>query len=535
MKSGLDTKLYRLVMAAEDFRWRGKRAPGLPILCERDGSVCEPVSYYLGWSHWRARVRISSLQKQAYVLREWWTYLHSVGCAWDQVTDRTLSDWRESMKEGSQGRRVEISAQRIFDKCQVVFAFYDKVPAAMHLARKFVSQNGPITESELPVLSLQGPRVRWNPRKRWALHEGTERNTIRRGTPDESLAKKVLTQLRNSAKHDSRQPWKAEETNDRRWLLGRIMAEAGLRREEAARLTVGMIADAIKAAGIQSVECSPLEAEKLLTDLDAVVAQQSQDAILRALERHLLKEHRSNIWVIVKGKGRVIREVPFPIELIRDLLIFGVWGVRRSQIVRWAAETKSYRPPPQIFLSDKTRRGLSAGAVGNLMKVAFAACDSHLSGHRLRAFFATQHAKRLWHDAYAQNGFRWEQAVENLVLDQVARALGHKQVSTTIRHYLELALMEYFGAAHKSTLKDLRKAAMVLKELPKTELEQATLVLNRLAQQGAKSDFAQALDALLAHPALQPATTMEAESPPPRNRQARPEFRLRVVPKKPQV
>jgi len=503
---------YRLIMAPKEFRWRGKRAPGLPILCERDGAVCEPVTFYIGWSHWRRRAALSSLQKEAYVLREWWAWMASAGKRWDEASDQIMSDWREAMRDRARLSDGKIGEQRIHDKCHVIFTFYDQLPDAMGLARVFVSLQGPIKEDSRPNFRMGWSR---RPIKRWALNEGGGRNTVRRKVPDDELAQKVLTTLRNFS-DDS-------DLNDRNWLLGRVMAEVGLRRDEAARLTVEMIERGLKEAGVQLPP-----GWKGLADVNDI---DGRETLLKALDRLQHRQHRENVWIKVAGKGQVIREAPFPIGLIRDLLSFGIWGARKSQIHQWLASSSAFRPPVEVFLSER-RRAMSAGAIGNLMKNAFAASGSDLSGHRLRAYFATKMASRLWHDAFAQNGFRWDQAVEDMVLDQVARALGHKQVTTTIRHYLELAQMEYFSAPTKSKLKELRKAVFALRELDKDELQLATKILQRLRELGPHSDFAAALVLLHAHPDLQPPPPAQQEKQTEQHRK-RSELRMQIVPKPP--
>jgi integrase len=541
MKRSVDTAAFRLFKAPKEFRWRGKRAGGLPILCERNGSVCEPLMQYFGWSHWHKRAELSSLLQEAYVLREWWAYLDSVGCPWDKATDRTLSDWRELMSDSVGNGGKQVSDQRKHDKCQIVFTFYEKIAQVLRMNWGFVSPEGPFTVSDVPDLSMSDSFRYKGSNKKWALNEPSDRNTVRRGTPDERLTLSVLTYLRNSAKADTRFPCRAEELNDRNWLLGRVMAEAGLRREEVANLTVEMIENGLRKAGLRIEPDSSPNAISVpnLTGLDAITDLQSREAILNGLEKLEHQRYFANIWITVRGKRRVIREAPFPIDFVRDLLIFGIWGVRRSQISRWSEAGTLFQPPPQIFLSEKTGKSLTGRAVGNLMKRAFAACGSNLSGHRLRAFFATKLAAKLWHEAFAENGFRWDQVIENLVLDQVARALGHKQVTTTIRHYLALAQMEYFGVPTKSKLKELRHAAMGLRTLSKAELDLAMRVAGRLAQQGVETDFSKALNALLDHPDLQPPspaqTTEQGSSAPPVGPErvfGRSEPILRVVPKR---
>ena len=100
-----------------------------------------------------------------------------------------------------------------------------------------------------------------------------------------------------------------------------------------------------------------------------------------------------------------------------------------------------------MFLSFKTGMQMTAGAVSDLMKSAFNAVGIAGSGHRLRAYYATQLAIRLWSDAYARNGYRHSKDIEDQVLLQLAEALGHSSVNTVVRYYLDLAQTAVQGAS----------------------------------------------------------------------------------------
>ncbi|WP_278984323.1 hypothetical protein [Sphingobium yanoikuyae] len=94
--------------------------------------------------------------------------------------------------------------------------------------------------------------------------------------------------------------------------------------------------------------------------------------------------------------------------------------------------------------------GLSRKTIGNILKSAFHGAGVLGSGHRLRAYWASETCARLWDEAFALNGFKWDQTVENAVLHDLARAMGHVKVSTTVRSYLDRELIRSLG------LKDIR-------------------------------------------------------------------------------
>jgi hypothetical protein len=85
---------------------------------------------------------------------------------------------------------------------------------------------------------------------------------------------------------------------------------------------------------------------------------------------------------------------------------------------------------------------MKPGTVADLMKDAFNALAIEGSGHRLRAYCCTKTAARLWAECFAINGYRFDQTVENRALDRLAEAMGHSRVTTTVRYYLAMALLE---------------------------------------------------------------------------------------------
>jgi len=511
---------HKLLFAPAGFKWAGEKAVGLPIICNKDGAINEPMLRFFGWSFRYKRAAISSMRDEAYILREWLAYLSSVGCDWDKAEDQTMIDWREQMKSAAEVAienldDTELSTQRIARKLAVVFTFYDKAQAALLLDRALVTDGGPVS-------------CRTDPVREWACAEDGGRSTTRRKTPDDNDVTKVLIHLRNTGEN--------LEIRDRNWLIGRAMADAGLRREEVSKLTVSAIQKALSKEGIRIREPDNLKAARVagwnprLRSFDAIAEwdEGKQDVISQIDE--LERRGRRNIYVRVTGKGNVTRDVPFPISLIRDLLEIAIWGIRLDQRRRWG---KSFRlPGPDfLFLSEKTRKTLTPGTIGNLVLQAFQECEVEGSGHRLRAYFATKLAERLWAEEFANNGFRWDQSVENLVLDKIAEALGHAQVTTTCRHYLDLGRMAYFKVGSKSALKSMRKVVNAMsthhRHLPADFFEKLTELLERRAAGVAILD--DLLDAILADPDYAPPSGTEPQSVGAIDRLAD-KPKLRVVP-----
>lgn len=222
------------------------------------------------------------------------------------------------------------------------------------------------------------------------------------------------------------------------------MVEGGLRAEEASNLSVNALMEALRTEGLLPVIKAAARGgivDDMSDDLE------DQQGLLSALDR-LEAGHRKNVYVEVRGKGGRVRQVPFSIGLVRDLLTIGLWSVRRDQIGEWTRST-TFSPPGEVFLSFKTRSKLKPGSVSDLMKDAFTHVGVEGSGHRLRAHYATMTAASIWDECFAMNGYRFDQTVMNMALDRLAEALGHSSVTTTVRHYIDMALLKHLGAGNR--------------------------------------------------------------------------------------
>ena len=137
---------------------------------------------------------------------------------------------------------------------------------------------------------------------------------------------------------------------------------------------------------------------------------------------------------------------------MRDLVEIGIWTVREASVRQWLATGGSYAPPAVAFLSSKTGKEMLLGTVADLVADAFADLGLRGSGHRLRAHFATELALRLLQERLPLNGGIYDAAIENWELLHVAEALGHASVSTTTRHYVDLALMRLLSRKTNGTM-----------------------------------------------------------------------------------
>jgi hypothetical protein len=187
-----------------DFMWAGERATGLPIVVERDGTICEPLLRFFGWSHRFKRLAISSMRDEAYILREWKAYLDRRGLRWDRVDDVVLIAWRETLKREREALRAKwledpndnkkpMDGDRINRRLAVVFLFYNKAQASNLLRANLVSTSGPLTcQAEKVVssprrFSMAPSERRSKPDHReWACAEFSGRDMTKRPMPDDS-------------------------------------------------------------------------------------------------------------------------------------------------------------------------------------------------------------------------------------------------------------------------------------------------------------------------------------------------------------
>lgn len=481
---------HSIELAPPGFRWNGEDAEGLPLIADVDGTICVPLLRFFGWSRRYKRVKISSMKPEAHVLREWWHHLHSIGRMWNDVDDRVLNEWRELQKAelNNKGQRVR-KDRSVTRKMEIVFTFYDRAMAATIGDFDLVSTNGPITCKErLDISEKLGRRFGLRTARTWASADEASYSTKKRATPDDPAVSVILAHLRSSAADVG--------LCERNWCIGRSMSDCGLRAMEVAGLTVQALEEGLAKRGIPVPQDtrSPGNRPVRLDELGA--SNEGKARIIDAL-RLLRRKHHENIHIPITGKGGNEREAPFPIDFVIDLLDHYIWSSRQDLI-----RTKIPLQSDAVFLSDRTATGLTKEAIGNLMKKAFSAKKIVGSGHRLRAYFGHSTALRYWSEFYAGNGFRWDQTVENMTLDMVAEALGHRSVSTTVRFYVETAMVSFFKLPGKSALPELREISKLFakhhRSLDRRHYRKIAGIVERMAAQ--TPGFENVLDSLLADP-----------------------------------
>ncbi|WP_313039272.1 hypothetical protein [Sphingobium yanoikuyae] len=519
---------YSIKKAGKDFKWRGEKAPKLPLIQAPDGSLFEPLVKYFGESFRYRRVQISSMLVEAYILKDWFTYLNDNNIDWKRVRDQTIVDWRSHLNEADRksiqdGDRIEIdSKNRINRKIDVVFTFYflcgpddygimdcllvDLIgPITLqrrNLGSRWISQNGTfhIDDGAKNV--------------RWALAEQSKQKVTQEPTPDQAAVAKVLSYLRTPRQTDetdaqSRGRPTDPLTSERNWLVGICAVKGGFRALEIEAASVISAGIALNNSNIQIPDARSMPdfeapGTRVRHPLDLLAySKMGQTALLREIELRA-RQGYSNIWMPVDGKGGKRRDVSLANDVFLDLLTIGIWLVRKAILVGHATKLGSDPLSNSIFLpfGVAPMEGLSRKTIGNILKSAFHGAGVLGSGHRLRAYWASETCARLWDEAFALNGFKWDQTVENAVLHDLARAMGHVKVSTTVRSYLDRELIRSLGLKDKRSLSLLRKAANTIAEnqnsLSKVDFERIMIVIKRLAD--SDLEFGAVLDVLLSDP-----------------------------------
>ena len=472
---------FEISLTDDSWTWAGETRPGLPILHFPDGAVCEPVMNYFGYSAEIARVSARSMKVEAYSIRDFLCFLWNRGRRWDQANDLLLREWREEHRrkavaaavgKGSghasdpKARRREkkvpvASPRQIERKIGFVFELYRLLPEAMCLdgdGKPWPAFVGParckksyaIGSKTYSVKTPYGRRTV----SRWIGEARLPAGSVRRPAPTAEVVGRVLGRLRSAAVIDPTcRPTRSaieqsRQLSELNWLEARCGAEAGLRSEEVVNLSISALARSLADEGVGGGLRSP--SRRLHELLGMQPTQEIRDRIVSDIEG-LAAGGRRDVGVEVTCKGRT-RKAPFPIPLVCDLLTIGLWTVRVEQVRNWTELHRGYVAPDEIFLSFKTGQCLRAGALGDTIKAAFRDEGISGSGHRLRTFFGTELAHRLLQVRMALNGYRYDLSVERWVLDHVAEAMGHAQSSTTVKYYVDRALMRIVGAPSTKVL-----------------------------------------------------------------------------------
>ncbi len=394
------------------------------------------------------RSQFSIAWSASLTLREWFAYLGERGVPWNQADDLKLHQWRQHELENG------VSPEQVETKLKRVFHFYHHIPDAMvcqpdgTVMPEFVGENRreepprfPISTKEVKTKSGHWLTV-WSGSK---PIKQVKPNLVVLVNDDRDL---VLSELRSPSK-------RKKDLGDidsiirceRDWGMGRTMAGAGLRAHEVPALSLLDLTEAMKREqlfrGLGRARAATLRSVAELAD-----EPEAQKVVLKGLKHFTEKRKRLYVGVRVVGKGNKERRAGFTVDLLYDLLTVVVWGGRSVLINRWQAADPDYVPEDTLFLSFKTGKALTEGAVSDIMLKAFIDANVSGSGHDLRKNYATNMAAKILTRNLQLFGY-FTHAVLNTVLSEVADALGHAQVNTTTQHYANLAIATATGLENK--------------------------------------------------------------------------------------
>lgn len=497
---------FNLGFTPPGYLWHGEDMGGIPILSTPEGNIFEPLLRYFAYA-WKNRLfrRKSSMNPVKYSIRDFLCYLAKEGIAWTGASDKRLRSYRIVLL--AQAAEGQFSKAQVADKLRHVFDFYATIPLAMPFLnrnRKMKQFVGPEKEGT-PITAVHVKKRRGSRGKqmtiRWTGADFVERASPKRPTPSYDDIERLLEHLRSKSLRQSDGSWKDELRiceGERNWLIARCKIEAGLRRAEAAGLSLWALAKALDKHRIVSLSlrdgCSPNPLVAAINDEDA------QKAIIAKIDSHRHKGYQT-FDVIVEKKGGGERSFEMPIDLMIDLLKIAIWKVRKKLASNWSAKGFNLDSDALFYSSKKPGKRLTAGAIGDISKDAFNALDIEGSGHRLRAYYLTRMAWLLWNQYLALNGYRYDVAVENQVLNRLADLAGHKQPGTVERHYLDMAQLLYRSKQNKPKLDAASEALNTLRRasvtLPSKDLRRIESVISALEDRE-NAMFRAMLDGLVA-------------------------------------
>lgn len=440
-------------------RWRQEDMANIPRIRLPDGSIFEPSLRYFAFC-WLNRIfkTKSSMEPPSYSLREFLCHTTNLGFDWiEAAADDVLRGFRNSFSE-----RVidgQLSAAQVELKLDHVFQFYK-------YARKAMPYIG-----ELPTPQFVGRPASLTPitsrvvagKSRWSGWSKIVRSTPDRPTPDFDNVERILEHLRSAAMEPLDGAWEHAlrvYAAERNWLIACCEAKAGLRRGEAADLSLQKIAESLAVLNIVAMPTGRWRSDVQSNPLnDAVNDPTLRAEIIAGIDGHRARGY-TTLQVEVATKARPSRSIEFPLDVIVDILQIGVWKVRRALFEKWGAAGSVKLDYDAVFISS-TRDGarLTRKAVGAIVKKAFKELFLAGSGHRLRAYYFTEMAWLLWNQEQAMSGYRNDVVVNNNVMNRLAELAGHASPGTTEKYYLDKALLRRRLKENRSSI-DARKDMM---------------------------------------------------------------------------
>ena len=412
---------------------------GLPLLHWPDGRLCEPTLAFFAWLADTKSMGISSMRPLAYALRQWFAWVAEQGRPWTEPDDGLLGSWRDASEKGDPGKPLD--AAYVERKLAMVFSMYASLPTVLGPMAPALSCDGCVA-SPTEVPAAVGRRLTSKPAAggiAWTHARYLVNDPKVPVVMDAAEVAVVLARLR-AVPMGVGDAGLETALADGRWIAGRLATGGGLRAAEIAGATVDHVATMLRRNRI----AVPPSADPSVHPLDALADDDDGRKVILAELDARERSGRSTMRMMVWGKGRRGRKKRRPavlsVDLVRDLLVVGVWSSRRALLARRRAQVGTGATSPEVLLSSRTFGAFRPGSIGDMLKDA---CNVEPvidgSGHRMRAFSCVELGVRFLRDCLVLGGGRITPEVEGRALALLAEAMGHKSPDTTLLHYFELA------------------------------------------------------------------------------------------------
>lgn len=397
----------RIVRASDRFVLQGHRLPRFPLVLDPGGALVEPIFDYLRAQAVQRHLASGSIEDEAYILCAWWDFVLKQAPTSSLSVD-SLVNWTgaelETLRLGKTGARTRRRLSRCLDVISRFhrYLFQDHSYASGH--QQWRAAN---------YVARLDPRLSDPSTSEVTFSYSAKTRNGGRPTPSDGEVEQVLDVL-SSPDH----PYLAA----RNWLMARWMRDVGLRRAGVASLTVERLRGALIAEGI-------LDKKEYFTR--AGTTSRTRVEVRAAIER-FRSSGRTFIAAQITEKGEKTREIKVPFPLLHLTLDF-IWSERAKVASSNGALNGS------LWLSLKTRKGLTPKAVGDIVKDAFVLAHVRGSGHRLRACFAEEIVFRLYTLAKENSDILFD---DHQILIDAAEELGHSDWRS-LRYYLNRAARNY--------------------------------------------------------------------------------------------
>jgi len=511
--------------AGPDFVWQQTPINGMPILFWPDRTICLPVLAYVGHCAKKRESCRGTIRKRVMHIREFLAFLLSRELPWSAANDGLLEDWRTERLTGLTREEMIRRTVTFETKVNDVFQFYASLPSAMpfhedgstlmpfvdYLVRAPIhmgeASSGDALNPHMAPITSKSIGDPSDGRRRWSGASRIAQTELMRPIPSMDVVNKLETAVRSEDPSKSMRRRGISEAmaialSERRFLQLRCGSELGLRRAEIAGISLNDIMFALKRVGIQPPVVGGCDG---IHPLDACAQSEPAQSELLAKLEILQATRREFMALRTLGKGSKLRDVPISFRAMERLLVVGVWGFRAIFIAHMKKSQPLLVPPPELFLSLKTGGALSPGSVGDFAKDAFKSIGQpHLSGHSIRAAAATEEAIQLVEKYCLDvNGVPGTHGLD-IALMNLSRWLGHANMSTTARFYIDFAFVWWEGRRRSNprVVQLLQQTRESLPLLDEAGFDLVIRVVNKLVQEGPDKNVARVLR-LLVHPGEQ--------------------------------